>query len=263
MQNIHTITSNDKTLISFQQSGTGHPLLFVHGTSTDHNSWSQVSPRLEDHFSVYAMDRRGRGASGDSSDYALLREVEDLVAVVEAIGAPVALVGHSFGGLLSLEAALLTDKITHLILYEPAIPLDSLPYPPDVPNQIQTLLDRAELELAMELFLRQVANLTEQELAEYRQSWLWNLRIPIALTIPRELAVVENYIFNGEKFSGLKVPTMFLLGSESPPFARKGVEIVAAALPNSQIVSLPGQQHVAHLTNPDLFARTVERFLLK
>jgi pimeloyl-ACP methyl ester carboxylesterase len=134
---------------------------------------------------------------------------------------------------------------------------------PDVPNQIQTLLDRAELELAMELFLRQVANLTEQELAEYRQSWLWNLRIPIALTIPRELAVVENYIFNGEKFSGLKVPTMFLLGSESPPFARKGVEIVAAALPNSQIVSLPGQQHVAHLTNPDLFARTVERFLLK
>jgi pimeloyl-ACP methyl ester carboxylesterase len=130
MQNIHTITSNDKTLISFQQSGTGHPLLFVHGTSTDHNSWSQVSPRLEDHFSVYAMDRRGRGASGDSSDYALLREVEDLVAVVEAIGAPVALVGHSFGGLLSLEAALLTDKITHLILYEPAIPLDSLPYPP-------------------------------------------------------------------------------------------------------------------------------------
>lgn len=122
-------------------------------------------------------------------------------------------------------AALLTDKIQRLILYEPAIPLDTLPYPPDVPDRIQTLLDHAELESAMELFLRQVANLTEQELAEYRQSWLWNLRIPIALTIPRELAVVENYIFKGEKFSNLSYQHCYCLEVKAPHLLGKVLKL--------------------------------------
>lgn len=99
MKNTHQIPSKVNTLIGYQHIGAGQPLLFVHGTTADHHSWSQVSPLLEESFSIYAMDRRGRGLSRNSSEYTLMREVEDVVAVVEAIGEPVSLIGHSFGGL--------------------------------------------------------------------------------------------------------------------------------------------------------------------
>jgi pimeloyl-ACP methyl ester carboxylesterase len=58
------------------------------------------------------------------------------------------------------------------------------------------------------------------------------------------------------------VPALLLLGGDSPPFARQAVEMVHGALPNSQIVVLPGQQHIAMDTDPKLFACEVRRFLL-
>jgi pimeloyl-ACP methyl ester carboxylesterase len=55
-------------------------------------------------FTVYAMDRRGRGASGDAPEYALEREFEDVAAAVDALPGPVYLYGHSFGGVCAVEA---------------------------------------------------------------------------------------------------------------------------------------------------------------
>jgi pimeloyl-ACP methyl ester carboxylesterase len=57
------------------------------------------------------------------------------------------------------------------------------------------------------------------------------------------------------------VPTLLLLGEDSPLFIRKATEVVDAALPNSRIVILPGQQHIAMDRDPDLFVREVTRFL--
>jgi pimeloyl-ACP methyl ester carboxylesterase len=76
------ITSNDGAVIGFQRSGAGQPLLLVHGTTADHRRWSPISPHFEQHFTVYAMDRRGRGGSSDSPDYHIMREAEDVAAVV-------------------------------------------------------------------------------------------------------------------------------------------------------------------------------------
>jgi pimeloyl-ACP methyl ester carboxylesterase len=54
---------------------------------------------------------------------------------------------------------------------------------------------------------------------------------------------------------------LLLLGGDSPPFARQAIEMVDAALPNSRVVILPGQQHIAMDTNPELFVREVLQFL--
>jgi peptide-methionine (S)-S-oxide reductase len=83
-----TITSKDGTRIAYSRSGSGPPLVLVHGTTADHTRWARVLPELEPHFTVYAMDRRGRGGSGDAADYAIEREFEDVAAVVDAIGDP-------------------------------------------------------------------------------------------------------------------------------------------------------------------------------
>src|SRR5918994_4256030 len=103
-----SVTSLDGTPIAYWRSGEGPPLVLVHGTSADHSRWAPVLPAFEERFTVYAVDRRGRGESGDSEDYSIEREFEDVAAVVDSIEAPVNLLGHSYGAVCSLEAALIT-----------------------------------------------------------------------------------------------------------------------------------------------------------
>jgi pimeloyl-ACP methyl ester carboxylesterase len=67
------------------------------------------------------MDRRGHGASGDSPNYNLEKEAQDVAAVVESRPSPVFVMGHSYGGVAALEAAFLTHKIAKLVLYEPPL----------------------------------------------------------------------------------------------------------------------------------------------
>jgi pimeloyl-ACP methyl ester carboxylesterase len=57
------------------------------------------------------------------------------------------------------------------------------------------------------------------------------------------------------------VPTLLLLGGDSPQFFRSATEALTAILPNSRIVELPGQQHIAMDTAPDIFIREVVMFL--
>src|SRR5918997_3847853 len=103
-----SVASKDGTTIAYRRSGEGPPLVLVHGTAGDHGRWRPVLPAFEERFAVYAIDRRGRGGSGDSEDYTIEREFEDVAAVVDSVGEPALVLGHSYGALCALEAALLT-----------------------------------------------------------------------------------------------------------------------------------------------------------
>jgi pimeloyl-ACP methyl ester carboxylesterase len=96
--------SADGTRIAFRSRGDGEPVLFVHGTGTSGADWAFAGRWLEDRFTVVAMDRRGRGMSGDAPGYSMEREAEDVLAVLEATGSKL-LVGHSYGALCSVLAA--------------------------------------------------------------------------------------------------------------------------------------------------------------
>jgi pimeloyl-ACP methyl ester carboxylesterase len=261
------VISNDSTPIAYYRSGAGSPLLLVHGSTADHSRWSSISPHFEQYFSVYAMDRRGRGGSGDSPDYDILREAEDVAAVVGAIyqqaGEAVSILGHSYGGLCSLEAALLTDKVNRLILYEPPLPTGLPMYAPDFPGRMQALIDSGQWETALETFIREEVKMPEHELAVYRQLPMWKERIKIAPTIPREMVIDQTYRFNRDKFENFQVPTLLLLGGDSPPIFRQAIETLDTTLPNSRVVIMPGQQHIAMDTNPELFVKEVLKFLLE
>jgi pimeloyl-ACP methyl ester carboxylesterase len=259
------IISLDGTAIGFEHSGSEQPLLLVHGSTADHQRWLPILPQFEQYFSVYAMDRRGRGASSDSPDYEFMREAEDVAAVVEAAcqqtGAPVAVLGHSFGALCSLEGALLTDNISRLILYEPPVPTGLPMYSPGFPNRLQPLIEKGENEAALEMFLREEVNMPEHELAYYRTLPMWKERIKIVPTVLREMVIDQVYRFDEARFTSLRVPTLLLLGGESPPLLRQATETLDAALPYSHVVIMPGQQHIAMDTNPELFVKEVLKFL--
>src|SRR5438874_8263683 len=97
-----SFSSPDGTSVACHVTGRGSPVGLVHGATADHNRWKPILGTLEQRYTVYAVDRRGRGASGDAPTYSFEREVEDIVAVVDGIGGPVGLVGHSYGALVSL-----------------------------------------------------------------------------------------------------------------------------------------------------------------
>ncbi len=144
------VRSPDGTPIAVWRSGRGPPLLLVHGMVADHSTtWQRVRPLLEERFTVHILDRRGRGESGDGPEYALEREAEDVASVVDAIGKPTYLVGHSFGGLVTLEATRHTSCIARLASYE-GIPLRGTDAVPDgVTGALQGMLREGEGHLAM------------------------------------------------------------------------------------------------------------------
>jgi pimeloyl-ACP methyl ester carboxylesterase len=79
---------------------------------------ARLGAKIRKGLYVARMDRRGRGGSGDSTEYAIEREFEDVATVVNALDAPILLFGHSFGAVCALEAAMRTDKLAGLVLYE-------------------------------------------------------------------------------------------------------------------------------------------------
>lgn len=259
------VISKDGTEIAYERSGSGKPLLLVHGGTADHRRWAAIAPRFAEHFTVYAMDRRGRGGSGDAPEYDLAREAEDVAAVVEAIamqtGAAVAVLGHSFGGLCSLEAALLSDQISRLILYEPPVPVGLPMYDPDMPDRIQVLIEGGEMERALETFIREEVKMPEHEFEIYRAHPMWKERVKIVPTVLREIVIDKTYQFDAQRFAGMQVPTLLLLGSNSPPIFKRATATLDAALPRSHVVILQGQQHIAMDTDPELFYREVMVFL--
>ncbi|MCL4261859.1 MAG: alpha/beta hydrolase [Anaerolineae bacterium] len=258
------VISHDGTPIAYHRRGSGPPLVLVHGSaSANPIAWTAVLPTLEEHFTVYAMDRRGRGESGDGPTYAIEREVEDIVAVVDSIGQPVNLLGHSFGALCVLEAALLTWNLRKLILYEPAIPLpDVVLYPEGVIDRLQALLDSGDREGVLTTLYREVVMIPPHEIEQLKASPAWPARVASAHTVLREAQAEEQYTFDAWRFKDFHTPTLLLLGGDSPQILKAATEIIDRALPDSQIAIMPRQQHTAMYTAPDLFLNEVLTFLI-
>jgi pimeloyl-ACP methyl ester carboxylesterase len=258
------ITSPDGTPIAYSRSGEGPALVLVHGTSATSTRWAPVLPALEQHFSVYAIDRRGRGESGDSDNYAIQREYEDIAAVVDSIGQPANLLGHSYGALCALEAALLTRNLHKLVLYEPPIPTPGMIINPQgVIDRLQAQLEAGDREGVLTTFFRQVVRMPPHELERFSSLPAWQARLASAHTIPREMWAEEEYEFKAQRFKHLHTPTLLLLGGDSPDIFRAAIEAVDTSLPDSRIAVIAEQQHIAMDTAPQLFLQEVLAFLIQ
>lgn len=264
-QTMTRVTSRDGTEIAYWTTGQGPPLVLVHGATVDHTNWQSLLPYLEPHVTVHAMDRRGRGGSGDAPAYDVAREFEDVAVVVDAIaqaaGAAVDVLGHSYGGQCAWGATGLTSELRRLVLYEGWPPSD-----PDVvasdhvaAQRLEPLLAAGDRELVLEMFYRQVASLSEDELRAVKAQPTWPARVAAAHTSIRELR--SGAILDPAQAAQISVPVLMLVGGDSPDALKADPRTVAAALPNARIEVLEGQQHIAHRLVPEIFARHVLAFL--
>ena len=135
---------------------------------------ASVAPYLEPRTTVYAMDRRGRGGSGDGEEYTLEREYEDVAAVVDAVaeasGSAVDVYGHSHGGICAFGGATLTFNIRKLVLYEgwPVPNPEVYALPAEVEQRMDALLATGELDAVVETLFRELESMSEEDLSALR-----------------------------------------------------------------------------------------------
>jgi pimeloyl-ACP methyl ester carboxylesterase len=252
--------SADGTRIAFWREGSGPPLVLVHGTASDHNRWARAVRALAPSFTVYAIDRRGRGGSGDAEEYELEREVEDVVAVVDAVGGPVTLLGHSYGGICALEAAPRSAGVERLILYEPPIPIAEDATAPAAVAQLEALLAAGDHEALLTAFLTDMVHVPPRELELMRSLPSWPARVAAAHTLVREVHAARGYRLEPERLRGWSTPTLLLLGGQSPSFFEAATEALHRVLPGASLSVLAGQRHAAMDTATALFADEIVRF---
>ncbi|MEO8229001.1 MAG: alpha/beta hydrolase [Chloroflexota bacterium] len=258
--------STDGTSIAWFRSGEGPPVVLVHGATADHTAWRTAGPLLGQGHTVYAIDRRGRGASGDTAPYAIAREYEDVAAIVDAVaaaeGSQVDVVGHSYGGRVGLGAALLTSNLRRLVVYEGAPAPGGRSFHGDaVMARLEALAaadDRAGL---LSYFLATVVGMTPDELAAYRLEPTWPTRVEAAPTIVREMWAEATEEAGPERYAGIRNPVLQVVGGESGALFTDGTWALDRLLPNGRVVVIPGARHAAHHSHPEIFVSVVRAFL--
>ena len=116
-----TVRSSDGAHVAYHSTGRGPAVLLLPGALSVAAQYHPFAEALARHFTVHTLERRGRGQSSpQGADHSMATEVADVLALQRKTGASL-LVGHSFGGLIALEAALASRAITHVAVYEPGV----------------------------------------------------------------------------------------------------------------------------------------------
>ncbi|MBA3737050.1 MAG: alpha/beta hydrolase [Actinobacteria bacterium] len=258
------VTSKDGTTIAFDRSGEGPSIVIVGGALSDRSGAAAVASHLARRFTVIAYDRRGRGDSGDTAPYAVDREVEDIEALIVEVGGRAAVVGHSSGAVLALEAARsYPDRITKLALYEPPLIVDDsrVPLPEDFVTRIDALISEGRPGDAVAYFLTTGPGMPAEVVAGMRQEPVWSSFESIARTLAYDGTIVRDATGGSpaplRRWASVGVTTLVMDGGASPDWIRNAALALTEVLPDAQRRTLEGQDHGP---DPKLLAPALEAF---
>jgi pimeloyl-ACP methyl ester carboxylesterase len=229
----------------------------VHGAGSGRWSFDLVRPHLQDGFEVWTVDRRGRGDSDDADSYAIEREFDDVATVVREAGEGALLFGHSYGGLVAAGAAARLDGLARLGLYE--APMGGVLADEAWTARFEANVESGERETAIRDFMSDVGGYTDAEIEAMQGTPAWAARLVASPTVPRELHAERAYAMEALGL-GERGPTLLLVGSRSPDWAKRSTEAFAHAIPESQVHTLEGHGHGASVSGPDLLAAELRAF---
>ena len=256
-------TSADGTRIAYEPVGSGPPLVMVSGAFGTRSDARELAEALSGKFTAAGYDRRGRGDSSDTQPYAPAREIEDLRAVIDALGGSAFVYGHSSGGALSLDAVAAGLPITKLAVYEPPFTIDESrpPYPYGFLETLRGLVESGRRGDAVAEFWKTGLLVPKAEVDKARQAPFWPQQEALAHTL------VYDYEILGDRLSGrplpqewadsIKIPVLILEGGDSPETLRNVATSLEEILPNATKRTLSGQGHGAPA---DVLAPILEAF---
>ena len=254
----------------YELTGTGTPLVLVHGSWVDHRSWNFVAPALAESFRVLRYDRRGHSRGDRPRAQGSIREdVADLAALIEHLDlAPAYIAGNSWGATITLRlAAERRDLFRGLIGHEPPLFVLLIGDPTSAPLLAEVnariaavieLLEAREHEAAAQRFVETIAF----------GPGAWN-------ELPRDLR--ETFVFNAPAFldecrdpeqlsidlaslGGFPHPAQLSDGTESPPFFPRVIGLIVDALARGRRYTFPDAGHVPRISHPDAYAEAVRAF---
>jgi pimeloyl-ACP methyl ester carboxylesterase len=257
--------------LRYELNGSGEPLVLVHGSWGDHHNWDLVVPALSQSFQVLTYDRRGHSASErPDTQGSVFEDADDLAALVEQLGlAPAHIAGNSYGAAITLRtAARRPDIFRTLIAHEPPLfPLlagtELEPALAEVQRRIAAvvpLLEAGDDEAGARLFVETIGfgegawdgHLTP----EMRATFVNN-----APTFLDETRDPDSLGMDLDALGSFDKPSLLTGGTASPPFFAPVVDMVAAAIPGAQRMTIEGADHVPHVSVPDLYVDIVKTFV--
>jgi pimeloyl-ACP methyl ester carboxylesterase len=263
-----TVTSADGTDVRAFDEGQGPVVLMLGPGLDDGTRGKRIAAILAKRFRVvrlhrrqYRLDLKADPELG-GSPCSVAQEVEDVLAVVRAVGPPVVLYGHSDGGVVALEAlAASPSSFAGAVIFEPAAVIGP-PLTGDggvVLKQARAALAAGRPGKAMAIFSRTAAGLPRW------QAWL--VEVMVAL-IPRYRRLVPGQIDSLEAmdrlgvrldtYAQINVPTVLLGGDRSPASVTERLDAVERVMPHAQRVVMHKRDHGADLKHPKEIARVIE-----
>ncbi|WP_395309483.1 alpha/beta hydrolase [Mycobacterium sp. AMU20-3851] len=252
-----SLTAPDGTELVTEVTGSGPPVVFVHGSNGGLDSWTDIGGRLTG-YQVVCYARRNHLPSGTGpapNSFAL--EAGDLQVVLDAVGRA-HVVGGSYGATVALHAAAAdTTGIRSLSLFEPPL-LQSGPHLAPVVEQYQRLYVTVRYADALQLFLREAARMPAELISE-------GPPIPddpvVAMSALADLEAMAGDTDDVDRWAAIDIPVLLMQGALSWSPLPEGMDLLARALPRAQRAVWPDQSHFATATAPDMVAAALQEFL--
>jgi pimeloyl-ACP methyl ester carboxylesterase len=257
----------------FREVGAGPGVVCTHANASTSGQWRALMDLLAPRFRVLAPDSYGAGKSPEwPSDrvISLRDEVTLIEPVLARAGSPLALVGHSYGAVVALMAALENPgRVRAMALYEPTLfaLLNAETLPPNEAEEIRDVV--ADAGIALDAGNREAA--ARRFIDYWMGSGSWERtpdqrKGPIAQSVsnvrrwayalftePTPLAA----------FRSLDVPVLYMVGKRSTPAARGVARLLANALPRVEMVEFEELGHMGPVTHPEPVNEVIAQFLEK
>jgi len=269
-----SVESADGTMIGFRRTGSGRPLVLVHGGMLASQHFVALAGELAADFEVVVPDRRGRGMSGsygEGGTRVVDREAGDIRAVIAAVGAH-DLFGLSTGALVSLGTALGTTSVTRLALYEPPLSVDSsvaLGWMERYEREIAAGKTSSALITVMRgLGIDRVMSRVPHAVAPV-MDWMLHRERPapgdvairdLVPTFHYDMGIIEETADRVGDYASVRSDVLLIGGGKSPAFLAHSLDALETVLPNCRRMTLPGLGHQAAVDQPDRVAAVLREF---
>lgn len=250
--------------LNFRKSGSGKPLIILHGLFGSADNWFSIAKELEKQFTLYLVDQRNHGDSPNSTEWTYALMAADLLELMDGEGIGQAyLMGHSMGGKTVMQFALShPERVEKLIVadiaprYYPlhhqeileglnAIPIHSL----KSRKEADDVLSRHIPSIGIRQFL--LKSLGRDDAGGFK----WKINLPV---ITEKIEIVGQEIDSETSFEN---PTLFMAGENSDYIRPEDQESILRLFPNSQTIFIPNAGHWLHAEQPAAVIEAVRDFL--